>query len=137
MTNLIHISDTLLSDTYKDAYGIRPRSYYKEFWTEEELEQEYSHLQTVIKSVMEEEAAAKKIALEEFNTLVEETIAIGAGDRKTAIRWLMDGEMVNNSYRQEVEHFFWSHGLSFEMIDKLTDEFALYYLKSLDNQKGS
>jgi hypothetical protein len=127
MTNLINFSDTLLSDTYKDAYGFRPR-HYKEFWTEEELGLEYDRLQVVINSVMAEEAAAHKAALAAFNTLIEETIALGAADRKTAIRWLMDGENVNNTYRQEVEHFFWSHGLSFEMIDKLTNEFALYYL---------
>ena len=40
MTNLIHISETDLSDFYKDAYGIRPRGVYKEYWTPEDLEAE-------------------------------------------------------------------------------------------------
>lgn len=127
MTNLIHITNTSLSDMFKDAEGFRPR-HYKEFWTHSELEEEYGYLQARIEESMATDALRHKYALESFNTLIEETIALGAADRKTAIRWLMDAENVDTSYRQDVEHFFWNQGLSFEMIDKLTKDFALYYL---------
>ena len=42
MENLIHFSDTMLSDMFKDANNFRPR-HYKEYWTESELEEEYNY----------------------------------------------------------------------------------------------
>jgi len=121
MTNLIHFSDTSLSDMFKDAEGFRPR-HYKEFWTPSELEEEYSHLQARIEESMATDALRHKYALENFNVLIEETIALGAGNRETAIRWLMDAENVDTSYRQDVEHFFWNQGIGFKLIDIFTKE---------------
>ena len=114
MTNLIHISETDLSDFYKDAYGIRPRGVYKEYWTEAELEAEYHHLSEVCKDNRIMEEAREHQALEDFNKLVDETIAYGAGDKDTAIRWLVQGEGLEmHSY--DLEYFFWGHGLSYEL----------------------
>lgn len=125
---MIHINDTLLSDTYKDAFGIRPR-HYKEWWTEEELRVEYTHLGRIISDNMAAEETAQAIALESFNKLVEKTMAHGAGDRMTAIRWLLQAEGIELNpassigyLYQEVEHAFWKYGLSFEKVDELTSE---------------
>lgn len=123
MENLIHFSDTMLSDMYKDANGFRPR-HYKVLWTESELEEEYSYLQARIEESMATDALREKYALESFNTLVEETIALGAADRETAIRWLMDAENVDTSYLQDVEHFFWGYGLSYELYRSMALEFT-------------
>jgi hypothetical protein len=123
MENLIHFSDTSLSDMFKDANNFRPR-HYKEWWTPSELEEEYNYLQAQIERVMAEERAAEESALVEFNKLVEDTIALGAGDRETAIKWLMDAENVDTSYLQDVEHFFWSYGLSYELYRKLAVDFT-------------
>jgi len=119
---MIHIHETMLSDMFKDANGYRPR-HYKEFWTEAELEAEYEHLELMIKENMEREKIQHAIALDEFEARIDETISLGAGNRKDAIRWLMEAEGVfNKHHQQDIEHFFWNQGISFDMIDKYTKE---------------
>ena len=110
---MIHIHETMLSDMFKDANGFRPR-HYKEWWTEEELEKEYDYLQTCINESMERERIQHEIAEKEFEALILKTIELGAEDRDTAIRWLMQAEDVDTRNLQDVEHFFWGHGLSYE-----------------------
>lgn len=123
MTELIHISDTDLSDYFKDAHGFRPRSIYKEWWTPSELEAEYHHLSEICKENMIREEAAEHQALIDFNKLVEETIALGARDKETAIRWLVDGEDLTMT-EYDLEYFFWGHGLSYELQKKMAKEYA-------------
>ena len=124
MTDLIHIFDTDLSDFFKDAYGFRPRHNYKEWWTNDELQEEYDHLSTICKENMKIEESEQGKALICFEKLIEETIQYGAKDRKTALRWLIEGEGLDLDFGQDIEHFFWLHGLSWEMIEKLKKEIA-------------
>lgn len=113
MTDLIHVSNTDLSDYYKDAFGFRPR-HYKEWWTKEELEAEYEYLFRTIKSEMEAEAKAEKQALKVFKDLIKKTISYGAGNRLNALKWLVDGEDLEWN-EIDLQYFFWSHGLSFKL----------------------
>ena len=110
---MIHFSETMLSDMFKDAHGFRPR-HYKEWWTEDELKAEYDYLQRAIEDEMARQDAAEAKAEIEFEKMIAETINIGAKDRDTAIRWLMQAEDVDTRYVQDVEQFFWSLGLSYE-----------------------
>ena len=113
MTDLIHVSKTDLSDFFKDANGFRPRGIYKEWWTEAELEEEYKHLSKLCEENRIIDEAREDEALVSFNKLVNESISLGAGNRETAIRWLVEGEGLDfNSY--DLEYFFWGHGLSWE-----------------------
>ena len=125
MTDLIHISNTDLSDFHKDAYGFRPRGIYQEWWTPEALEAEYHHLSEVCKDNRIMEEAREHQALIDFNKLIEETISLGAGDVDTAIRWLAQAEDIElNEY--DLEYFFWGHGLSYE----IQKEYAKKYSKN-------
>jgi len=114
MENMIHIHDTDLSDLLKDANGFRPRGIYKEWWTKEELEAEYKHLGDVCDSNSKAETIAESKALLDFNKLITETIELGASDRETAIKWLVDGENLE-WHTQDLQYFFWGHGLSYEL----------------------
>jgi hypothetical protein len=128
MENLIHIHDTDLSDLYKDAHGFRPRGIYKEWWTKDELEVEYSYLSKVCHENDIAEIKAEKKALITFEKLIANTIEYGAPDRETAIRWLIDGEGLEwNEY--DLKYFFWIHGLSYEIQNNWTNE--LINLKKL------
>jgi len=120
---MIHISETCLSDLFKDAHGFRPRGHYKEWWTQEDLDIEIEYLCDLTKANMALEAVNQAESLRVFEEMIEYTISIGAPDRKTAIRWLMDAEDVDMEFKQDVEHFFWKQGLSFEKIDEYTKEF--------------
>ncbi len=123
---LIHINDTDLSDFFKDANGFRPRSIYKEWWTKDELEEEYSRLGAVCEENRVMDEAREHQALLDFNKLIEETIAHGAADRETAIKWLVDGEGLE-FHTYDLEYFFWGHGLSYELQKQ--------YTKKLLNEK--
>jgi hypothetical protein len=123
MSALIHISDTDLSDFFKDAYGFRPRSHYKEWWTQHELDAEYHHLSEVCRENRIREEAAEAQALIDFNKLIDETISFGASDRETAIRWLVDGENLTLT-EYDLEYFFWGHGLSYELQKSMAKEYA-------------
>ena len=114
MTDLIHISKTDLSDLFKDAHGFRPRGHYKEWWTRDELDAEYAHLSRICDENAFNEAIAEALALDKFEDLIKEVIGYGAGDRETAIRWLVQGENLDFTV-YDLEYFFWGHGLSYKI----------------------
>lgn len=119
----IHVSESCLSDFYKDAYGIRPRGYYKEWWSREELDAEISHLCEVTRQNEAREAVHEAAMLVEFENRISEVIKLGAENRKTAIRWLMDAENVDFDNYQDIEHFFWKQNIGWQAIKKFTDQF--------------
>lgn len=117
-SNLIHVSETDLSDWYKEAFGIRPR-YYKEWWTKDELEAEYNHLSRICEENLKSEKIRQEAAYKRFEKLIEKVIGYGAGNRETAIRWLIEADdFCDIEYKQDVEHFFWSMGLSWEKTEE-------------------
>ena len=109
---LIHFSETMISDMYKEANGFRPK-HYKEWFTQAELEAEYEYLEQEIQYAMKRERYAEKEAIKAFKKLIKETIEYGAGDRETAIRWLVQGEGLDYTDAEDLKYFFWGHGLSY------------------------
>jgi hypothetical protein len=114
--NLIHISETMLSDMFKEANGFRPR-HYKEWWTREELDAQYEYLEKEIDYTVKREEYAERQAVKKFKALVQETISYGAGDRETAIRWLVQGEGLEMTV-EDLKYFFWGHGLSWTIQNR-------------------
>lgn len=122
MTDLIHFNETDLSDFSKDAYGFRCRTY-KEWWTQDELNEEYDRLGRMCEENRIMEEAREHQAMLDFEKLIADTISHGAADRETAIRWLVDGEGLDmNEY--DLQYFFWGHGLSYEIQNEWAKEFA-------------
>lgn len=89
------------SDMHKDAYGFRPRNWdaVKE-WTHADFELVFQHLQQQIEDRIESEKEEKAKAAVEVEARITKLIEMGAGDRKTAIRWLHESEETNgdNNY---------------------------------------
>jgi hypothetical protein len=81
----------IYSDMYKDAHGFRPRIDWRNM-TEAELEAACDALQPEIEKSIEEERAAQDEAAKRFEARITQTIATGAGDRETAIRWIDQAE---------------------------------------------
>ena len=109
------VSDSLFSDMHKDAFGSRPGQGSYARWyamSEAELIAERDYLAEAIEREMDRELAAKKRAAERFEAEIAATIAHGAADRATAIRWLMDAEGISD----DVEHFEWAMGIDFGYI---------------------
>ena len=79
-------------DTYKDAYGFRPRGHGISAMTEQQLECEISELTQIIGRNQKQEELEQREAIIRFEKRVEETIALGAKNRETAIKWIHDAE---------------------------------------------
>jgi len=89
---LIHFSETLISDMHKDAYGFRPRSGYQEWFTKEQLDATYDDLQRGVDASIREDARREESNWQSFNARVEAVQAAGAGTRANALRWMMQAE---------------------------------------------
>jgi hypothetical protein len=78
------------SDVFKDVYGFRPRG--SVIWNDEEaLKGELTYLYAELERVIEREKGEQAIAVADFEQRVTETIALGAGTRENAIRWIAQG----------------------------------------------
>lgn len=80
------------SDVHKDVYGFRPRFDSSEYWNSVEwLKSQLSRMYSELKEIIEQDKENEKRAIAEFEILVDKTISMGAGNRKTALRWIIDG----------------------------------------------
>ena len=97
-------ADEIFSDLCKDVYGTRSPAreyghlshYYNE--TPENKQKIWDDLCNQLDDVMAEEAAAEKISIAAFESRVKEIISLGAGNRKTALRWILEGEFGKDLY---------------------------------------
>lgn len=106
-----HSLISYISDGHKDAYGFRPRGYNYSEWTLDELTEEADRISEAVAKAIEEDEILANHQVEAFEQSVQNTIAMGAGNRATALRWLTDAETFYGY--QCVESFVWSQGILF------------------------
>lgn len=80
------------SDFYKDTNGFRPRGheFYRPETSDERRQEIWDQLIVAHEAEMERYYAAQEEGKARFEADVEKTIAYGAPDRETAIRWMTD-----------------------------------------------
>jgi len=122
----IHISETLLSDAHKDAFGFRPRNAYKEFWTKKELETEYLRLEAIMLENEKQEEEAQANRLKRFKAEIQQMEDHGAASPLDAIVWIMEAQGELPRHSQAIEHFFWHYGLSIKKIDEYSTLMKLW-----------
>ena len=85
-------------DMYKDAYGIRPRGIDTSTWTEADFLTVFKVLGEEIdrEETLRKEREATAVA--KFEQHVINTICMGAGDRATALRWIMQSSNANGDW---------------------------------------
>ena len=113
---------TYIYDEHKTAFGTKGRHYDFDSMSLEELRIEADYISTAAKEQVELEKAQEARDLEAFKALVQKTIADGAGDEETALRWLTEGETFYHG--QDIESWVWDHGILFtdygrELVKKL------------------
>ena len=96
----------IMSDMHKDAYGFRPRHINFDKFTDAELEAECDSYQEVMEKNEKLEAIRLEDDIKAFDKLVQQTIEMGAGNRKTALRWIVDG-----ADDWDAEAIVWNMGL--------------------------
>ena len=82
-----------ISDLYKDVYGTRPRNWNFEIMSFEELTDFVNDLSKMSEEQEKQEKEWGEKCVVEFNKKLQEVIDLGAGDRKTALTWMLQGDM--------------------------------------------
>jgi hypothetical protein len=101
-------------DMYKDAYGFRPRHVDTSGWTLAEFQAEFADLGQVINREEAQRKVAEKEAIEKFEKHVTDTICMGARNRETALRWIMDASNANGDW----EYLCYDLGLPYHYFRK-------------------
>ena len=115
MASYTYCDDTY-SDLYKDVYGFRPRGAY-ESWqrmSEEEKQAEWDYLCGLLDQVMAEQQEEEAAAIVKFEKLVTDTINHGAGNRETALRWIMDASGCNGDW----EYLCYQHNIPYGYFNR-------------------
>ena len=101
--------ETTVWDMYKEAHGIRPRHLNLAAMTEDELQATCKRLEAEIEMADKARSEAEAKAVVRLSKRVEDTIKSGAGDRETALRWIMEADAVNGDW----EFLAWINGLPY------------------------
>jgi len=101
-------------DMYKDAYGVRPRGIDTSTWTLDDFTSEFVVLGQAIEREETVRKASEAEAIEKFERHVINTICMGAGDRATALRWIMEASSANGDW----EYLCYDMGLPYRYFAK-------------------
>ena len=93
-------SDNTFSDLVKEVYGTRSvgrTGHLSHYWDEtpENKQKIWDDLCDEHEATMAEEESDQVRKAKAFEDRVEDVISIGAGDRKTAIRWILQSEKID------------------------------------------
>jgi hypothetical protein len=124
----MHNDASIFSDLYKDAYGTRPRGDAMARFnsmTDREQQAYMQDLAEMVSDNIEYERREEQRAEAKFETTFSQIAEQFGVDFNTAVRWDMDAEDVDRTFKQDVEHYFWKQGLSFDKIDELAEQFVI------------
>ena len=108
-------AQSIFWDMYKDAHGVRPRGIDTSTWTLQDFQQEFASLQEVIVREEANRQVAEADAIAKFEQHVTNTICMGARDRETALRWIMDASNANGDW----EYLCYDLGLPYHYFRKV------------------
>jgi hypothetical protein len=108
-------AQSIFWDMYKDAHGIRPRGIDTSTWTLEQFQQEFEYLGRIIADNENQRKVFEADAIEKFEKHVTDTICMGARDRETALRWIMDASNANGDW----EYLCYDLGLPYQYFRKV------------------
>jgi len=83
--------ETLFSDLHKDAYGFRPRGH--EFYSAspERAQEIWDSTVRALEAALHARDEQEQASVRAFEARIADAIGLGAADRSTAIRWIVDG----------------------------------------------
>lgn len=110
---------SIIWDVAKDATGIRPRWIDFENSTIEELENTLKLYTKMAEDQADYEHQLEREAIAEYEQRVQELIECGAGDRDTAVRWMIEAE--GERYLQDVEELLYHWGMPYTFTPRLPE----------------
>lgn len=106
--------ENIVSDLHKDAYGFRPCEGFWASWSsmdDDEKQAEWDSLIEACNRAIQEEEDQQALSIMRFEVLVQKTIESGAGDRETALRWIMDAS--SGARYNDWDFLCYDHGLPY------------------------
>jgi beta-lactamase class D len=103
-----------ISDLHKDAYGFRPGEYFWETWNDASDDQKQVIWDDLVDELQRGDAneiLAEAIALAKFEAQIAKTMELGARDRETAIRWIVEG--LDLGQYADAEYACWALNLNY------------------------
>ncbi len=107
-----------ISDTYKEAFGVRPRHYDWNAMSDEELGALADDVTDSAQRAIWEEESYIERCVKEFEESISASILSGAADRKTAIRWIFQATDDHGSLF-DAEQFCFERNLPFSMAKEI------------------
>lgn len=117
MSKTYTFCEDTISDLFKDVYGMRPGVGFWERWaeaTEDEKQAEWDWLCDALERVIEEDKKQREQNIVRFGQRIQEVIDSGAGDRETALRWIMEADECNGDW----EFLCFCNGLPYGFFKK-------------------
>ena len=113
-----------ISDLYKDVHGYRPRNWDFNVMSFEELTDFVNSLSEQSEEQDRQEQEWAEICLVEFNKKLQEVIDLGAGDRKTALTWMLQGDMGDDTELDmyAIDYFTATRGISYSKAGEAVEE---------------
>lgn len=102
-------AQSMFWDMYKDAHGFRPRGLDTSKWTLEDFCVQFELLGKIIDREEQDRLADESAAVKKFEQHVVDTINMGAGNRETALRWIMEASDAAGDW----EYFCYLNGLPY------------------------
>ena len=126
ITNQKEKDDCLMwiSDLYKDVHGFRPRTWDFNAMSFEELTDFVNSLSEQAEEQDRQEKEWAEIQLVEFKKSLQNVIDSGAGDRKTALRWMLQGDMGDDTELDPyaIDYFTSRRGISYSKAGEAVEE---------------
>ena len=98
-------------DLYKSVNGVKPRWVNFDEMSDEELKSSYDSLLVALDEENKRQAEREQEAVKKFEALVDVTMECGAGNRKTALRWMRDID--DEQYKFDDSYFEYCNGLPY------------------------
>lgn len=110
---------SVYSDLFKDAYGFRPRGILATFEDIADFKKNWDRAVADLEVEIKREQIEKSKNVMDFEKRITDIISMGAGNRATAIRWICDGEGVENADSQDgYEHLEYMLNIPYGYIAK-------------------
>ena len=104
--------ETDVYEMHKEAYGVKGRHYNFNEMSDDDLKEELKHLCEVAKREREIEARQEAENYKNFEKRIFDTVQMGAGDRETAIKWILEAEGLDKE--QDTGYICYSLGLDYD-----------------------
>jgi hypothetical protein len=105
-------STELYSDLHKDVFGCRPGQTTWDHWMSLDAGQKQDEWDYLVERLREQEAEMRKYQDKQVAALesrIQMNITLGAGDRQTALRWVLD------SFDQDDLRFFGADKVAYDL----------------------